>query len=71
MLYIWYLAGDGVVAQAAQKLWNLVLGDVQKPCGRGPGHPAMGVPAWAGVGPEDAKKSLSSSTILSFYFFQR
>jgi len=43
--------GDGAVAQAAQKLWGLLLGDLQKSPGHSPGHPALGVPAGAGVGP--------------------
>jgi len=29
---------------------SLLLRDLQKPPGRGPGHPALGVPAWIGVG---------------------
>ena len=36
-----HCAGDGALAQAAQKLWRLLLGDLQKLPGRGPGHPAL------------------------------
>jgi len=41
---------DGAVAQVAQKLWDLLFGDLSKPPGHGPGHPALGVPARAGIG---------------------
>ena len=44
-------AGDRAVAQAAQSLWAL-LGDLQTPAGHGAGHPALGVPAGAGAGPD-------------------
>ena len=44
-------AGDGALAQAAQRLWGLLLGALQQPPGRGAGHPALGVPAWAQVAP--------------------
>lgn len=33
-----------------QRLWNLLLGGLPMPPGLGPGHPALGVPAGAGVG---------------------
>lgn len=39
------------MAQAAQWQWSLLLGDLWKPPGGGPAHPAVSVPAWAGVGP--------------------
>ena len=45
-------AGDGALAQAAKRLWGLLLGDLPKPPGCGAGHPALGVPAGAGIGPE-------------------
>ena len=45
-------AGDRAVAQAAQSLWALLLGDLQTPAGHGAGHPALGVPAGAGAGPD-------------------
>ena len=45
-------SGDGAVAQAAQRLWTLLLGDLPKPLGHSPGHAALGVPAGAGVGAE-------------------
>jgi len=35
-----------------ERLWGLLLGDLQKSPERGPGHPAVGVPAGAGVGPD-------------------
>lgn len=34
-----------------EELWSLLLGDLQKPPGGSPEHPAVGVPAWTGVGP--------------------
>ena len=46
------LCSDGALAQAAQRLWGLLLGDLPELPGRGPGHPALGVPAGAGVGPD-------------------
>jgi len=42
----------GALAQAAQRLWGLLLGDLPKMPGCGPGHPALGVPDGAGLGPE-------------------
>ena len=41
------LCSDGALAQAAQRLWGLLLGDLPELPGRGPGHPALGVPAGA------------------------
>ena len=46
------LCSDGALAQAAQRLWGLLLGDLPEPPGRGFGHPALGVPAGAGAGAE-------------------
>jgi len=46
-------AGDGALAQAAQKLWDLLLGDVPKSPGCKPRHPTLGVLAGAGLGPMD------------------
>ena len=46
------LCSDGALAQAAQRLWGLLLGDLPEPPGCGPGHPALGVPAGAGAGAE-------------------
>ena len=37
----------GALAQVAQRLRGLLLGDVQKPRGHRPGPPALGVPAGA------------------------
>jgi len=45
-------AGDRAAAQAAQRLWGLLLGDLQQPLGCGPGHPALSGPAGTGAGPE-------------------
>lgn len=39
-------------AQAAQRLWSLLLGDLQKPPGHGPGPAAPGVSAGAEAGPD-------------------
>ena len=46
------LCSDGALAQAAQRLWGLLLGDLPELPGRGPGHPALGVPAGAQSGAE-------------------
>ena len=46
------LCSDGALAQAAQRLWGLLLGDLPELSGRSPGHPALGVPAGAGAGAE-------------------
>jgi len=46
------LCSDGALAQAAQRLWGLLLGDLPELSGRGPGHPALGVPAEAEAGAE-------------------
>jgi len=35
------------LAQSAQRLWGLLLGDLLKLPGCGPGHPALGVTAGA------------------------
>jgi len=35
--------GSRALAKVAQSLWGLLLGDLQKPLGHGPGHPAVGV----------------------------
>lgn len=51
-------AGDG--AQVAQRGCGAsILGDLQKLPGHGPVQPAVGKPAWAGVGPGDLQMSLS------------
>ena len=34
--------GDEALAEVAQRLWSLLLRDVQKPPRRGPGPPALG-----------------------------
>lgn len=49
---LFHCAGDGAVAQAAQRFWSLFLGDVQKLLRHGPGQPALAVPAGAGVEPD-------------------
>jgi len=54
---------DRAVAQAAQRLWSL-LGDLPKPPGHGPGHPALGVPAGVGAGTGDLQRSIPTSAIL-------
>ena len=46
------LCSDGALAQAAQRLWGFLLGDLPEPPGRGPGHPALGVCAGAGAAAE-------------------
>lgn len=41
------------LTQAAQRLWNLLLRELWKLPGHGPGHPAVDVPSWAGIWPEE------------------
>ena len=43
--------------------WSLFLGDVKNLFGHGHGHPAPGVPGWAGVGPEGLQWSLPASAM--------
>jgi len=45
--YPFYCAGDGALAQAAQRLCSLLLGDLQEPPGRGPGT-LLWVCCWGG-----------------------
>ena len=54
------------LAQAAQRLWGLLLGDLQEPSGHGPGCPALGIPAGVVVGQMDPEvvSKLSHSVIL-------
>jgi len=49
------LCSEGALAQAAQRLWGLLLGDLPELPGRGPGHPALGVPAGAGAAAEEPR----------------
>ena len=57
----------GALAQVAQRLWGLLPGDVQK--SPGPGPPALGVPAGAGVGQRgtEGPASLSHSVSLTLF----
>ena len=63
------LCSDGALAQAAQRLWGLLLGDLPELPGCGPGHPALGVPAGAVVVQRDTEgpASLSHAVVLWFY----
>ena len=47
--YLW-CAGERAAAQAVQRLWGVLLGDLQQPPRHGPGHPALGGPAGARAG---------------------
>jgi len=47
-----------------ERLWDLLLGDLQKPPGNGPGQPALGGPAGVGVGADDLQGCLLNSAIL-------
>lgn len=58
--------GDWALEQYPESLWCLTLGDIQKPTGPGTGRPAMGVPAWAGIRPDDLQGSLPASPLLWF-----
>jgi len=50
------LCSDGALAQAAQRLWGLLLGDLPELPGCGPGHPALGVPAGEGAGADGSRR---------------
>ena len=53
-------AGDGALAQAVQRLWGLLLGDLQSLPRHGPVHPALGVPVWAERGPNGPRSLFQS-----------
>jgi len=38
-------------------MWSLLLGDIQKLPGRGPGQPAQGIPADAGLAADHFRRS--------------
>jgi len=40
---------QGTGRSCSESLWSLLLGHLQKPYGRGSGHPALGVPAEQGL----------------------
>lgn len=45
-----HCAGDETLIQAVQRLWGLFLGDLSEMPWCRLGHPALGVPTWAGAG---------------------
>jgi len=47
--------GAGALPQAAQRLWVLLRGDLQRPPGCGPGHSALGGLTGEGLGPEGSR----------------
>ena len=47
--------GEGALAQGAQRLWGLLLGNMPKLPGRGPVHPALGTPAGGRLEPEESR----------------
>lgn len=53
---------DGALAQTAQELWGLLLGVLQKPPGRGVGHP--GHPCWSRGWAKWIWRSLPTSAML-------
>ena len=60
------LCSDGALAQAAQRLWGLLLGDLPELPGCDPGHPALGVLAGAGSAAEGPQRALPVSAIPGF-----
>jgi len=52
-----------------ERLWGLLLGDLQTPPGHGPGHPALGVHAWTGVGPDGPEVPASLCQSVIFWFW--
>ena len=70
-IYIHIYISSGVVSRNSTKLIRLwryldLFGDLQKPPGRGPGQPALGVPAWPGVGAAGLQRALPASALLCF-----
>jgi len=49
---------DRALAQAAQRLWSLLLEELQKLPGHKPGQPPLGVPAGARIGPDELQRTL-------------
>ena len=58
-----YCAGDGALAEVAQRLWGLLSGGLQKLPGCGPGHPALGGPAAVRSGPEGPRRPCQLQSI--------
>ena len=58
-----HCAGDST-AQATQRLWGLLLGDLQQLPGHGPVHLALGGPAGEGVGLRDPESPASITASL-------
>lgn len=48
----WFCVANWLWYSAREQLWGFFLGNVPKLLRRGLGHPAVGVSAWGGVGPE-------------------
>lgn len=51
------------LAQVAQRLWTLLLGDLQKPPGHGPEHPALDDQDGGGVGPHGPRGPCQPQTL--------
>ena len=64
------LCSDGALAQAAQRLWDLLLGDLPELPGCSPGHPALGVPAGVGAGVEGPRGPASLSRAITYSFLR-
>ena len=60
-------ASDRAVAQAAQKLWSLLHGDLQQLPGCGLGHPALGGHYWSRSWTRWTQRALPISAILGFF----
>lgn len=55
--------------KCSRRLWNLLLGNLQKLPECSPGYPAQGILGWAGVELDGLQSSLSTSTNLWFCDF--
>ena len=52
-----------------ERLWSLLLGELQNPPRHGPRQPILDILDWAGIGGDSLQKSLPISTILWFCEF--
>lgn len=61
--------GHRTATEVLRRLWNLLLGNLQKLPECSPGYPAQGILGWAGVELDGLQSSLPTSTNLWFCDF--